>query len=278
MIPFDFEYYRPDTAMDAVDLFGRLESEGKNPVYYGGGSELISMARVGNLTYGAVIDLKGIPESRRIESVGEYLYLGSMLTLSELCEANPFPLLTKCAGRIADHTMQCKITLGGNLASAIYYRETALSLFVSDAFVTACGPEGIRRIPFTNVFGDGLRLKKGEFILSVEVEKRFLSAPYFHVKKTRNEKIDYPLLTASGLKIDGKLRLALSGLCPFPFRNKDAEIVLNDGGLGFEARAEKISALLSGIIFSDFYGSAEFRKYVLKNTICNILSVMKDCE
>ncbi len=278
MIPFDFEYYRPDTAMEAAGLFLRLESEGKNPVYYGGGSELISMARVGNLTCGAVIDLKGIPESRKMESGGDTLYLGSMLTLSELCEANPFPLLTKCAGRIADHTMQCRITLGGNLASSIYYRETALALLVADAFVTACGPGGIRSVPFSDVFGEGLRLQKGEFILSAAVEKRFLTVPYFHVKKTRNEKIDYPLLTAAGLKTDGKLRLALSGLCPYPFRNKEVEAILNDGDLNFEARAEKILKLLSEIIFGDFYGSAEFRKFVLKNTISTILSVMKDCE
>jgi len=277
MIPFDFEYYRPDTAKEAAELFKRLDSEGKNPVYYGGGSELISMARVGNLMFGAVIDLKGIPECRRLESDGDYLYLGSMLTLSEICEADPFPLLSKSAGRIADHTMQCKITLGGNLASTIHYRETALPLLLTDAFVAVFGPGGLRSIPFAEVFSESLRLQKGEFLLSAAVRNSFLSAPYYHIKKTRNEKIDYPLLTAAGLKINGEIRLSLSGLCPYPFRNKDAEKILNEGSLNFEQRAEKIVALLSGVIFSDFYSSAEFRKFVLRNTICNILNVLKDC-
>lgn len=274
MIPFDFEYYRPDTAREAADLFLRLDSQGKNPVYYGGGSELLSMARVGSLTYGAVVDLKGVPEGRRLEFDGDRLRLGAMLTLSDLCEADLFPLMTRCASRIADHTMQCKITLGGNLASTIHYREAALPLLVTDACAEVFGPGGLRAVQFSEVFGDGLRLPRGEFILSASVDRRYLSAPYFHVKRTKNEKIDYPLLTAAGLKIDGKLRLALSGLCPYPFRSREAETILNGAGLSSERRAEEIANLLWGILSSDLHGSAGFRKYVLKNTVRNILETL----
>ncbi len=122
MIPFDFEYHRPDTFREAANLFSQLDSAGKAPVYYSGGSELISMARLGNLKFGAAIDIKSIPECKVSELDGQNLLLGAALTLSDITRANLFPLLGKAAGRIADHTMQCKITLGGNIASTIVYR------------------------------------------------------------------------------------------------------------------------------------------------------------
>jgi CO/xanthine dehydrogenase Mo-binding subunit len=54
------------------------------------------------------------------------------------------------------------------------------------------------------------------------------------------------------------------------------EALLNDSGLEFSQRADKIAQALSGIILNDSYGSAEYRKYVLKNTVVNILETMKD--
>jgi len=49
MIPFDFEYYRPKKIKEAIQLFNRLKSSGREPIYYGGGTEIISMARVHNI-------------------------------------------------------------------------------------------------------------------------------------------------------------------------------------------------------------------------------------
>ena len=57
MIPFDFDYYRPDTVEEAVSAFSRLDAEGKNPAYYGGGSELISMYRDPNIR--AILPTRG---------------------------------------------------------------------------------------------------------------------------------------------------------------------------------------------------------------------------
>ncbi len=276
MIPFDFEYHRPDTMQEAADLFRRLDSEGKAPVYYGGGSELISMARVGSLSFGAVIDLKSIPECRVMQYDDERLRLGSCLTLSEITESNCFPLLGKTAGRIADHTMQCRITLGGNLASAIIYRETVLPLLLTDARLTAAGRNGLKEYPISQVFRERLLLPRGEFLVGAVIEKSFLPLPYFHEKKTKNEKIDYPLITSAGLKKDGLLRIAFSGLASYPFRDAGLETMLNDPALSFGSRADRIVQALSGVLLSNLSGSADYRNYVLNNTILNVLEAMKD--
>lgn len=276
MIPFDFEYYRPDTIQEATDTFQQLESEGKTPVYYGGGSELISMARVGNLTFRAVIDIKNIPECKVLEYDQENnLILGSALTLSEISESKQFPLLEKTAGRIADHTMQCKITLGGNLASTIIYRETVLPLLLADSRAVVASQDGLREYPISQIFDRRLNLNKGCLLVKIITNKGFIESPYFHIKKTKNEKIDYPLLTTAGLKAGGLLRIAFSGLFSYPFRSVQIENILNDT-VSFEERTEKIADIVSGNILSDINGSSEYRKYVLKNTIMNVLETMKD--
>jgi CO/xanthine dehydrogenase FAD-binding subunit len=249
MIPFDFEYYRPDTMREASELFHTLDSEGKTPVYYGGGSELISMARVG---------------------------LGSAVTLSDIAESNYFPLLSKTVGRIADHTMQCKITLGGNLASTIIYREAVLPLLLTDARVTAAGIDGEKEYDIHQIFKERLLLPKDEFLIKVTIGTQYLPLPFFHVKKTKNEKIDYPLITAEGLKKDGMIRAAFSGLASFPFRDIGVEAILNDAALSFEQRADQIVLALSDSIQNNLSGSAEYRKYVLKDTMINALEAMKD--
>ncbi|WP_312693956.1 FAD binding domain-containing protein [Caproiciproducens sp.] len=276
MIPFDFEYYRPDTIQEATDIFQQLESEGKTPVYYSGGSELISMARVGNLTFRAVIDIKNIPECKVLEYDQENnLILGSALTLSEISESKQFPLLEKTAGRIADHTMQCKITLGGNLASTIIYRETVLPLLLADSRAVVASQDGLREYPISQIFDRRLNLNKGCLLVKIITNKGFIESPYFHIKKTKNEKIDYPLLTTAGLKAGGLLRIAFSGLFSYPFRSVQIENILNDT-VSFEERTEKIADIVSGNILSDINGSSEYRKYVLKNTIMNVLETMKD--
>ncbi|MGI5971747.1 MAG: FAD binding domain-containing protein [Oscillospiraceae bacterium] len=276
MIPFDFEYHRPDTVGEAIEAFNRLDSGNKSPVYYGGGTELITMARVGNLSFGSVIDIKSIPDCKRLEYDNDSLILGSALSLSDIVESNCFPLLTRTAGRIADHTSQRSITLGGNLSSTIIYRETVLPLLLTDASITVASPMGLKGCGISELFNGRLNLNRGEFVVSVSINKPYLDAPYFHQKKTKNEKIDYPLLTTAGLKTNGRIRIAFSGLASCPFRNSDVESIINDNAYDFNQRAEKAAEAISSVILDDISGSAEYRKFVLNETLVNILETMKD--
>ena len=140
MLAFDFDYYLPDTLQEATDVFDSVQKQGNMPLYYGGGTEIISMARVGNVTPHAVIDVKKIPECRNMGTDGAALVFGSARTLREIQDSGLFPLLGLAGGRIADHTIQCKLTLGGNLAGTIRYHEALLPLLL-------CGHDSHRRPP-----------------------------------------------------------------------------------------------------------------------------------
>jgi CO/xanthine dehydrogenase FAD-binding subunit len=236
------------------------------------------MARVGNRHFGAVIDIKSIPECRTLDFDGEFFNLGAALTLDEIRSSEKFPLLGKTAGRIADHTMQCRITLGGNLASTIIYREAVLPLLLSDAEITTAGVRGFRKYSIHDVFKERLLLPKGELLIGAAVAREFTEAPFFHIKKTKNEKIDYPLLTTCALIAGGYMRIAFSGLAAYPFRDAAAERILNDQRLGFEERAENTARSLDGVLLDDMNGSRGYRRFVLKNTVVNILESIKDTE
>ncbi|MCL2033774.1 MAG: FAD binding domain-containing protein [Oscillospiraceae bacterium] len=275
MIASDFIYCRPDTLKEAATVYAKLAGEGKSPVYYGGGSEIITMSRAGSIAPGAVIDLKSIPECKVLEQNGAALMIGGAVTLRSIRESKLFPLLGAAAGRIADHTNQCRITLGGNLCGTIRYREASLPLMLTDAEVVLYGSGGERKASMLTIFRERMRLLPGEFICGVNIDARYLYAPFMHIKKTANEKIDYPLVNVSAIIIDGRIRAAFSGLCAFPFRSMEIEAVLNDKTASISSRIDKAADLLPAPALADAEGLSQYRIFVLKNTLCNVLERLR---
>lgn len=276
MIPFDFAYYRPDTLQEAVDAFAKLQSEGKTPLYYAGGSEIITMCRAGDIRPDAVIDIKNIPECMILSADQRELKIGSVCTLSQISESGLFPLMRLSCGRIADHSNQCRITLGGNLCGTIQYREASLPLLLADADIVLYGPSGERVAPFKQIFQQRMRLKPGEMIVRVHVPGWALSARAMHIKKTRNEKIDYPLVSVAAIRTDNRLRLSFSGVCAFPFRSEAMESVANDRAKSISERADRMISLLPAPVLSDVEGSGAYRLFVLKNTLRKLLEAFEN--
>lgn len=271
MIPFDFVYCRPDSLAEAEEIFRKLRSKRKKPLYYAGGSEIITMCRANSIRPEAVIDVKNIPDCMELSIDSQGLNIGSSCTLNRIKESKLFPLMGLVAGRIADHTNQCRITLGGNLCGTIIYRESSLPLLLSDAEVTVFGADGLRTTAFHNIFNGQMELAPGELIVKIRVPKWSLQAPHFHVKRTRNEKIDYPLVSVASIWKDNYLRTAFSGVCSYPFRSQRIEAVLNDKSLSCADRADKAVTLLPEPVYSDGEGSGEYRIFVLRNTLQALL-------
>lgn len=267
MIPFNFAYAKPETLQEAVDSYNEFMGQGKTPYYYGGGTEIITMSRLGGIKPGAVIDLKSIPECLVMEKSKDKLIIGACNSLNTIKEYKLFPLLGLACGRIADHTNQCRITLGGNLCGTIMYRETSLPLMLCDAEVVLFGPHGTRTLPFAGVFFHRMQLNSGEFVSQVRVPLWGINVPYVHVKKTANEKIDYPLVSVAALAANGKIRVAFSGLCEYPFRSEEIERVLNDGTIPIEDKLDAVQYLLPAKAHTSVEGSGEYRLFVLKNTL-----------
>ncbi|MFJ5712942.1 FAD binding domain-containing protein [Neobacillus sp. NPDC093127] len=274
MLPFDFEYYKPETLQEAVELYQYLDEQSKQPMFFSGGTELITLGRIDLAYTEAVIDIKEIAECRVMQVSGDHLLLGSTLTLTQIEEANMFPLLTKTASEVADHSARGKITLGGNICARIFYREAVLPFLLADSQVVIAGPDGGKVAAIHEVFQGELSLGRGEFLVQTATESRFIRAPFFSVKRRQQWDTGYPLITVAALKIDQEVRVAVSGLCPFPFRSKEVETALNKSGQSAEARVDGALAVLPKPILNDVEGSAEYRLFVLRNLLFDVLAVL----
>lgn len=271
MIPFNFRYYKPTSLNEAISIYKELDSKGKSPIYYGGGTEFISMARMSNVYSEGVIDIKDIKECNTHNIQDDKLVIGSAITLGDITKSDLFPLLTKTVGRIADHSIQGKITLGGNLAGTIIYKESMLPLLITDSEIVTEGINGRTNRPIMKLLNNGNTLSKGELILNVIVDKHFLDCPFIHVKRTKYEKIDYPLISMSALKYKDRIRIAFSGLCEYPFRSLEIEEYLNHKSISAKKRIDKIIDEVSSEIITDISGSKQYRKFILTTMLDELL-------
>lgn len=275
MIPFDFNYYCPTTFREAVELYLILDKQQKNPVYYSGGTEIITLGRLNLLQTGAVVDIKYIPESTEMYEQDGRIVLGSGLTLSEVADANIFPLLTKTSSEVADRTARNKITLGGNICGNIYYREAVLPYLLTDSQAIIAGPNGLKQVPFHQIFKQTLRLEKGEFLIQLVTPIIDSQLPFISIKRRRQWDTGYPLVTMAAIKKEEEMRVAFSGLSPFPYRAYRIEKELNQEQYPMETRIENAIQFLEQPILNDEQGSREYRIFVVRNLLQDMMLTWK---
>jgi xanthine dehydrogenase molybdenum-binding subunit len=275
MISFDFAYYRPTQLEEAVRLFGELKRRGHSPLYMAGGTEIVTLARISQLYTEAVIDIKAIPECVQLEETGSLIRIGSAVTLNRAADSGIFPLLGSLCDATADRTSRNQITVGGNLAGRIIYREAVLAFLVADSRLVAAGPSGMREIPIAEGFREVLRLQPGELLVRIETDAEYAALPYFHAKKRQLDVIDYPIVTLAALQRDGKVRMAFSGVCGFPFRSAEMEAELNRPALTAEERVDRALSRLPAPVLHDIRASADYRRHVLRTTMLDALEALE---
>lgn len=275
MIPFEFEYYKPSTISEAIEQFFLIHNRGGHVIYYSGGTEFITFARVNKITADAVIDLKGIPECTVLERQQDELVIGTAVTLNHIIESNLFPFLGGTVKQIADHTSRNKITIGGNMNSRLMYREGILPLIVADAKVRIAGQKGEKVVPLTTIFDQELKMDTGTFIVQILVDALYINLPFVSLKKTRMTKVGYPLVSLAALTKDNKIQAAFSGICAYPFRLIEIEDLLNDSTFSINERISQVVATLPSPIVDDIQGSAEYREFVLKNVLYDALDALE---
>ncbi|GAA3326324.1 hypothetical protein GCM10020331_061750 [Ectobacillus funiculus] len=144
---------------------------------------------------------------------------------------------------------------------------------LSDSQVVTVGPEGTRVTPINEIFRERLQLSSGEFLVQIATEKNdLLRRRFFTFKKTPT--VGYWLSinnNRSLKKIDNEIRVALSGLCPFPFRSQGVEAALNNKEMPESERIERALASLPERILDDVEGSANYRLFVLRNLLLDVL-------
>lgn len=278
MIGKNFIYCKPESEQEAVDLYTKFSGEGKNVLYYGGGSEIITMCTSSSIAPDAVIDIKRIPSLHVLNEEDGLITIGASCTLEDIRVSSIFALLGETVGRIADHTNQCRITLGGNISGSIIYKESVLPLLLTDANITLFGPTGKRSECIHEVFKKRIQLLNGEFINAVRLESKYAHMPYTHIKRAFSEKIGYPAVTIAAILVDGIIRAAYSGICSYPFRSIEMEQALNNKAFSIEERVKEAVSLLPEPPQTDCEGSAEYRKEIMQIALRQVVSYFEDID
>lgn len=274
MITTDFEYYCAQSITEAVDLFKQLSDSGIRPLFYNGGTEIITLMRINSFYthVNAVIDIKRIPECSVLEmDEHDYLVIGASVPLAKIEENMAFPLLSKNCSRIADHTSREKITLGGNVCGHIKYKEAILPLLLTNSTLVIADEKGLHEVFIQDIFDKEIILEPGSFIVQFKIEKEFLSMPYINKKMTKIDRIGYPLITVSAIQMKKEIRFAFSGLCETPFYSYEIDDILNNEENSIRKRINAAIKQIPEPILDDIEGSASYRKFVLSNTLEEIM-------
>lgn len=270
-----FEYIPASSIEQATKKYAEMKVKNRNPAYYAGGTEIITLRRINQLNVDFTIDVKQIAACNVHQVDEEYLVIGSCITLSEVEELNYFPLLTKVCKEIADRTARNKITVGGNICGNIFYREAVLPFLLTDSVLVLASEKGIRTEYIHDVFEEQLLLQDGELLVQAFIEEKYISQPYVAIKVRQQWETGYPLITIAALKIDGQIRVAISGLCPFPFRSFEIESIINNPVMSKEERIGQIVNHLPSPILNDVEGSDEYRLFVLSDLLEKVMNRME---
>ncbi len=205
-----------------------------------GGTDLVVQLRDGRRRAETLVDLGRLPLAR-ITDVADGVEIGGLATmaaiagdplLAELC-----PALVAAAGLVGAWPIQCRATLGGNLANGSPAADTAPPLLVAGALVVIASPAGERTVPIEEFFvGPGRTLlAAGDLLVAVRVPRQGGAAGARLIERfakvgPRREQIIATVSLAGRLSMDGgciaSCRIALGAVAPTPVRARGVEAFL----------------------------------------------------
>src|SRR5271165_5950669 len=118
MIPASFDYHRPQSRAQALELLGRSGGDGR---VLAGGHSLIPMMKLRMATPGQLIDISNLAELKVISVSGASIEIGAATTQHALIASRDLaatcPLIHDVALLIADPQVRYCGTLGGNVGN-----------------------------------------------------------------------------------------------------------------------------------------------------------------
>ena len=270
MRPVSFDYHRPESLEQALDLLHELGEEAR-PL--AGGYSLVAMMNLRLARPLHLVDINALGFDR-IEHDGGVVRLGALVRHAQLMQdpiiAQHLPLFRAAADYIAHPTIRNRGSLGGSLAHADPTAELPLVAVLHDAVIVAASRQGERRIPaaafFTGAFTTAL--EDGEIVVGVEVPVPVPgSAGAFLEFAERHG--DFAVVAVGAIieAVDGRIgaaRIACAGATSVPVRAGDIERALAGRPLadpGAEAAGQALADAIAAS--SDIRASASYRKHLL---------------
>ena len=270
MIPQEFDYSRPTTVQEAVDLLADGEAK-----VLAGGMSLIPLMKLRLSAPEHVVDLGRIPELNRIAEDGGSLHLGALLTHHQVASSDlvqeKCPLMAETAAHIGDAQVRNMGTLGGSAAHADPAADYPAALCALEAKVKLVRKDSERVMSIEDFFVDVLTtaVEPEEIIteLVLPIEEPGTGVSY---QKLRQPASGFAIvgIAARVRKDGGKItmaRIGVTGLGATAYRATGVEALL-EGTEGSQADVARASAAVDEGIEanSDLHASSDYRKHVAR--------------
>lgn len=265
MLPAAFDYHRPSSLGEALTL---LTSLGDDARVLAGGHSLLPAMKLRLARPTALVDLADVGELRAIDTTGDRISIGAMVTHAEILHSDALgracPIFRSTADHIGDLQVRNSGTIGGSLAHADPAADWPAVVLALDAGIEVASPAGRRTVAATEFFVDMLQtsLQAGEILCTILVASAGKQMAYV---KTEQKASGFALCGVA-VVIDGKARrtrVGITGVSAVPYRARGVERVLEGRDLDEAAIAEASKQAAEGAsLLSDIHASADFRAHL----------------
>jgi len=286
VIPADFDYLRPATMAEALEMASRDE----DAAFLAGGHALLPEWKLSRKGPSTVIDLGRLGELRGIEVFsdggaqetggngrpGEVVRIGAMTTSAEIEYsagiARIVPLLPRAAAVISDPLIRNRATLGGSLAEASPRGDWPPVVLAADATIHLRSRDGERAVPARDFFtadGTGFgekatTLRRGELLTAVTVPAASPLTRSTYLKRMHPASGHAMIGVAVAATFDSsetcsQCQIAITGVSAIATRAARAEERLAGSRLTADVIEAAADVAAGGIAFTgDAFGSAAY--------------------
>ncbi|HEX9769744.1 MAG TPA: xanthine dehydrogenase family protein subunit M [Kiloniellales bacterium] len=228
-------YEAPETLGAAVTL---LHGEAGLARPLAGGTDLLVQLRAGTVAPDLVVDLKRIPEMRRITAENGGFRIGAAVTGAELGEhpdlKTAWPGVVEAAELIGSTQIQGRASLGGNLCNASPAADSVPAMIAAAATATVAGPRGRRELPVEEIVVAPGRtsLARDEIVVAINLPRRPAHSGDAYLRFIPRTEMDIAVvgagvsLTLDGAGLCSHARVALGAVAATPVLVPDAAAAL----------------------------------------------------
>lgn len=287
IIPFNFEYYAPQTLQELLELKQKFGDEAK---LLAGGTDLIVKMKMRATEPKYIISLNKIKELHYISEDENFVRIGATVTWRELEKSHIirkyYPALIDSAKVMAGVQVRNMATIGGNLCNASPAADGAPPLIVHSAKVVLQSISSVREVPLEDFFvGPGRTVLKSDEVLTqivVPKPEERSSSTFIKISRTAMDlaKVSVAAYISLNEKDEVKrVRISLGAVAPTPVLSKSAEIELVGKKPTVEAIKKASLAVLKDISpIDDIRSTAEYRRrasvVLVEDAVVKILSYL----
>jgi carbon-monoxide dehydrogenase medium subunit len=274
VIPAQFEYVRPGSVDEAVQVLSQGLANGEDVKVLGGGQSLLPVLRLRLAAPTLVVDIGGIAELRGVREEGDRIVVGAMTTHHDVVRdellREHVALLPDAAATVADPQVRHRGTLGGSLSHADPAGDLGAVAVALDAEFVIAGPNGRRTVPASEFFVDLFTTALAEDEILTEIRfPRYTGWRHHYEKFNRTAQAWSMVAVAVALKVDGgtisEARVGLTNMGSTPIRASAVEQALVGQQANEQtARAAAEHAAEGTSAPSDADAAADYREHLAR--------------